>query len=73
MSGQLIRKFAFPTGSKMSIFLAQTVNDQGYHRVVEAIDPQVKEDIATKAEAALKNVHMVPSHIQAQVKSIVLT
>ncbi|KAH6664632.1 hypothetical protein B0J14DRAFT_607383 [Halenospora varia] len=43
MSGQLLRQFAFPSGKKMSLFLAQSVNDQGFHRVVDAIDPKVKE------------------------------
>ncbi|KAL3418823.1 hypothetical protein PVAG01_09044 [Phlyctema vagabunda] len=73
MSGQLLKQFAFPAGHKMSVFLAQTVNDQGFRRAVDAIDPKVKEDVARKAEAALKNVQMVPAHIQSQVAKVVLT
>lgn len=57
----------------MSLFLAQTVNDQGFHRVVDAIDANVKEEVARKAEMVLKNVHMVPAHIQAQLAKVVLT
>lgn len=57
----------------MSLFLAQTVNDQGFHRVVDAIDPNVKEEVARKAEMVLKNMYMVPAHIQAQLAKVVLT
>jgi len=57
----------------MSLFLAQTVNDQGFYRLVDAIDPNVKEEVARKAEAVLKNVQMVPAQIQSQVAKVVLT
>ncbi|KAF4629160.1 hypothetical protein G7Y89_g8985 [Cudoniella acicularis] len=73
MSGQLLRQFAFPGGKRMSLFLAQTVTDQGYHRVVDAISPEVKEEVARKAEAALTNTKWVPSNIQSQIAKVVLT
>lgn len=57
----------------MSLFLAPTVNDQGFHRIVDAIHPDVKEEVAKKAETVLKNVHMVPARIQSQLAKVVLT
>lgn len=53
MSGQLLRTITKGSGGQCTIELAQTVLSQGYARVVDAIDPQVKQEVAQKTEAAL--------------------
>jgi hypothetical protein len=46
MSGQLFRTITKGSGGQCIIELAQTVLSQGYNRVVDAIDPQVKQEVA---------------------------
>ncbi|KAL2070071.1 hypothetical protein VTL71DRAFT_14751 [Oculimacula yallundae] len=73
MSGQLLRKFAFPSGRTMSVVLAKDVQGQGFTRILGPIEQRVKDEVAEKAEAALRDVRIVPAHIQAQVAKVVLT
>jgi hypothetical protein len=73
MSGQLLRTITKGSGGQCTIELAQTVLSQGYARVVDAIDPQVKEEVAQKTEAALQTPGVVPDHIKTKMNKVVLT
>lgn len=72
MSGQILRQFAFPAGNKAKIILAQTVVHQGFHCVVDAIAPDVKEEAAKLTEVAMRNVVVVPAYIQERTAQVVL-
>jgi hypothetical protein len=73
MSGQLLRTITKGSGGQCTIELAQTVLSQGYAHVVDAIDPQVKEEVAQKTEAALQTPGVVPDHIKTKMNKVALT
>ncbi|KAK0111252.1 hypothetical protein ONS95_001624 [Cadophora gregata] len=78
MSGQILRQFAFPPSAagRISVIIAQTVltgKGQSFVRVVDAIEPSIKEDVAQKAEAACKMPNVLPPHVRSRAASLRLT
>lgn len=67
-----MKKFAHGA-RQVAIVLADTVESRGFKRVIGAIDSQVKEDVASKAEEAFKGPKMLSEEAKSRVAKLRIT
>ena len=72
MSGRVVKEVA-NGAKKISIILAEEVQDRGYKRVVDAIDPALITQTAEKVANAFRGSKMMTASQKARAGQIIIT
>ncbi|KAJ9226790.1 hypothetical protein DTO027B5_1874 [Paecilomyces variotii] len=72
MSGRVIKEMVHGS-KKIPIILAEEVQDRGFKRVIDAIDPTIVQQTGDRVEDAFKGVKMMTPAQKARTEKIVIT